>query len=253
MSLSQVLLGFLINSIVLFGLGFAAQFAWGRLVGSPPERRISLLLGAMAPAIAGYLAFWSYFAHPLLGRTFSWFVTAVALIALAGAILRRQKSTTSFNGRLLALTIAAGIFYLAALSIYRGPTFSATAQQRLLSNLPGDNEIPRVFAERLYKGESLKNFYGDWLSSDRPPLQTGMALLALPAAKMLHVDADTACATAGVWFQTLWIPALWWFVQWLGATSREAYAITAAATCVAIGVCSLIGGRPVTDAATIPL
>ncbi len=94
--------------------------------------------------------------------------------------------------------------------------------------MPGDNFIPTIFAERLHSGVSPKAPGGDWLSSDRPPLQSGLALVTLPALRALDIGYDKACATAGVWFQLLWIPALWVFLRWLGLVERDAHAATAA-------------------------
>jgi hypothetical protein len=72
--------------------------------------------------------------------------------------------------------------------------------------LPPDNEIPFLFAERLRAGGIDGPILGDWLSSDRPPLQTGVTLMAPMSALHLTRENYQAIATAlqltvllGVW------------------------------------------------------
>ena len=230
LSLTETLLAFAAQCLVLSGAGVAAQVWRRRLTGRGSTATGALLLGTLTVATLGGAAFWIYFAHPLAGKIFSWATMAAILGTLARTWLRPRAERPAVHGRLLALTAAAGACYISALLIFPGATFTDTARQRFMARMPGDNEIPRIFAERLFIGMSPKGPGGDWLSSDRPPLQTGIALIAMPALRAAGVDTDIACATAGVWFQLLWIPALWCFLRWLGLTEREAHAGTAALT-----------------------
>ena len=238
--------------LVFSGAGVAAQLWRRRLTGRGSTALEALLLGALAPCALGYLAFILYFAHPLAGRAFSWLSLAAIFGTLAHAYLLplfthppvSQVSQVSpvfptsppsshtqlpcLHTRLLALTALAGLFYLSALFVFPAGKFAATAGQRFLANMPGDNFIPTLFAERLFSGVSPRAPGGDWLSSDRPPLQAGLALVTLPALRALDIGYDKACATAGVWFQLLWIPALWLLLRWLGLTDHQAHAATAA-------------------------
>ncbi|MEO6244460.1 MAG: hypothetical protein ABIQ12_03410 [Opitutaceae bacterium] len=227
LSLTETLLAFGGQGLVLSGAGVAAQVWRRRLTGRGSTATGALLLGALTVAALGYAAFWIYFAHPLAGKIFSWAAMGAVIGTLAWMWLRAGARGPAVHGRLLALTAAAGVFYIAALLIFPGAKFTDTAGQRFIPRMPGDNEIPRIFAERLYIGMSPKGPGGDWLSSDRPPLQTGIALITMPALRAAGIDFDVACATAGVWFQLLWIPALWCFLLWLGLAEREAHAGTA--------------------------
>ncbi len=229
LSLTETLLAFAAQCLVLSGAGVAAQVWRRRLTGTGSTATGALLLGALTVAALGYAAFWIYFAHPAAGKIFSWAVMLAVLGTLGWTWLRPRASRPAVHGRLLALTAALGACYIAALLTFPSAKFTDTATQRFIPRMPGDNEIPRIFAERLYIGMSPKGPGGDWLSSDRPPLQTGLALLAMPALRAAGVDIDIACATAGVWFQLLWIPALWCFLRWLGLTEHEAHAGTALA------------------------
>ena len=246
-SLLVTLAVFLGQCLVFSGAGVAAQLWRRRLTGRGSTALEAVLLGALAPCALGYLAFAAYFAHPLLGRTFSWLSITTILATLAHAYLLpllrsvfspRSASVSQLSAlnsqrpflhhRLLVLPALAGLFYLSVLFIFPLGNVTPTAGQRFHPNLPGDNFIPTIFAERLHSGVSPKAPGGDWLSSDRPPLQAGLALVTLPAFRALDIGYDKACATAGVWFQLLWIPALWVFLRWLGLTERDAHAATAA-------------------------
>lgn len=69
---------------------------------------------------------------------------------------------------------------------------------------------------------------GDWLSSDRPPLQAGWILLFRPLLEILGDDGDTLGQAIGLSFELLWVPFLWLFVRRLGAGRRQADASVAA-------------------------
>ncbi len=230
-SLTTTLLVFLGQCLVFSGAGVAAQFWRRRLTGRGSTALEAILLGALVPCALGYLAFVAYFLHPLLGRTVSWLTLTAILATLASILVSKftaKHSTFEVHTRLLVLPALAGLFYLSTLFIFPHGRVTPTAGQRFHAGMPGDNFIPTIFAERLFTGASPKKIGGDWLSSDRPPLQTGLALVTLPAFRALDIDLDKACATAGVWFQLLWIPALWVFLRWLGLTEHQAHAATTA-------------------------
>ena len=244
-SLLVTLAVFLGQCLVFSGAGVAAQLWRRRLTGRGSTALEAILLGALAPCALGYLAFVAYFIHPLLGRTVSWLTLSTILATLSHAYLppllrsvffaRSDSQLSVLNSqlpslhtRLLILPALAGLFYLSTLFIFPFGRVTPTAGQRFHAGMPGDNEIPKIFAERLFTGVSPKHLGAGWLSSDRPPLQTGLALVTLPAFQTLDIGFDKACATAGVWFQLLWIPALWVFLRWLGLTEHQAHAATAA-------------------------
>jgi hypothetical protein len=226
----QTLAAFAVQAAILAGAGVAAQVWRRRLTGVGSTATEAVLLGAAAPALLGYTAFWLYFLHPLAGRTFSWLASIGVLTTLLHAFRPwgPARDRPAVHGKLIALTACAGVFYLAVLLAFPLHKLTDTAAQRFHPGMPGDGEIPRIFAERLYIGVSPKAIGGDWLSSDRPPLQAGVALVVMPLLRAANVDFDVACATAGVWFQLLWIPAVWLFLRWLGLVEREAYAATGA-------------------------
>jgi hypothetical protein len=75
--------------------------------------------------------------------------------------------------------------------------------------LPLDNTLPLLLAEQIQTGRVSKPFIGDWLSSDRPPLQAGFILSQYP---YLPRPRDLGYTVLAVVLQSLWIFALWMFL-----------------------------------------
>jgi hypothetical protein len=212
---------FLTQTALLSGVGLAAP-SWLRLSYRRSLTETESAWAAVVTPVAGaYAAFAFYFARPWAGRAFSWAVLAAAAFTLVARFFSRPRPRAA-RGSLLALTAAAGVFYLAALDIFPRGSLNETAANRYLEGLPADNEIPGFFAARLYDGVAEKTFGGDWQASDRPPLQTGIVLLTMPVMRLVGWPDRVSGPTAGIWFQLLWIPAMAVFLRWLGATSREA-------------------------------
>lgn len=208
------------------GLLLLVGSAGALLAAEKKFRAESWVNAACTVALAGYAAFWAGFLYPAFGRFFSSFT-----IAAAAAICWRQRrrfAASLYSHRDLLLVgalVAAG--YCATLHLYPEATWSAGAASRFLADLPGDNELPRVFTEIVGTGNPTRVIGGDWLTSDRPPLQTGVALLVWPILRAMGCDLDTGCAATGLWLQLLWIPALHLLLRALGVDPRRALAVVA--------------------------
>lgn len=188
------------------------------------------LAGAVTAAI-GYLVFWIYFAHAATGRA------AVGVIfgsaAIVSLLSHRKQSSGLWRDRdwlvPIFLATATIVFYVGLLFLFSADRpISDLAANRYRENLPADNFIPQLFADRLRAGKSLQPFLGDWLSSDRPPLQTGWILLLAPAPRLLGTTFADSDQIVSFWFQLLWIPAVWWWLRSLGVRVRHAAWIVAA-------------------------
>jgi hypothetical protein len=197
--------------LVLTGLpGVAVALGLARRgVGSVPLLLISALAGS---GIVGLLSFWLYFAAPVVGQTFSFFVVFGAA-ALTAWILWERK----LPGALLRqLAVPAGLwvlgtYFILFLGFLHGGESNAlgTAATRFAVQLPSDNGIPIFFAEWYYHhghSKPIPIFPGEWLSSDRPPLQVGYVLSQRPFYSSQFELHYQALAVA---LQQLWIVALW--------------------------------------------
>jgi hypothetical protein len=173
---------------------------------------ILLVAGMAATGVVAMLAFWLYFAAPEIGKTFSYLVLFGSVLAVGwllwerqidGALLRRLAVPTGLW--------ALGTYFLVFLGFAHGGEVNplGTAATRFWVGLPSDNAIPIFFAEWFYAHghqTPVAVFGGEWLSSDRPPLQVGYTLWQLPFfghSRDLHYQA------LGVGLQQLWIIAAW--------------------------------------------
>lgn len=178
-------------------------------------------------AATGYLVFWTYFAHPVFGTI------VVAAIALAvAAFTWRDADEAALIWRddawrtgWLAMA-GVGVVYLGFLHAWTiDARFSWLAAQRYNVNMPADNWLPQVLAERVLLGLDSRKLDTGWLTSDRPPLQAGWALLLGPLLRTNSFLHDALNQLMGFWFQLMWIPALAALFELLGLPTRRALAL----------------------------
>jgi hypothetical protein len=177
-------------------------------------------------ALAGYGAFWAFSASAPAGKALVW----ALLAACAWSGLRRGGAAPDSPAnpppsRLPVFLMACvGLFYLGLLTLYGSDrTQSDLAAHRFIDNLIYDNELPQMFADRLLHGEDARHLlFGWWLSSDRPPLQTGCDLLLAYPVASTGVSFETASQAAGIWMQLLWVCAAWGWLRIAGFSPRGA-------------------------------
>jgi hypothetical protein len=175
------------------------------------------LLLAVGLAVSGLLAlltFWAFFAAPLLGETVSFLVPGLSLLVI---VLVLQGGRVD-RGLLAELAVPLGLWalgsgFLLFLGFLHGGTedplvISAT---RFSSPLPTDNILPGYFADWFFEHghQGPPPPFGDWLSSDRPPLQSGYLLSQHPFG---WDRTGLRSEIVGVIVQQLWIVGLWAFL-----------------------------------------
>lgn len=179
---------------------------------------LHLILVFCFSSFVGYVCFYAYFLNPKIGVLHSWLITLTSL-ALATFLyvknieFRKITWNHSFLTPLLLMLITA-CFYQYILYfpyINLDNTSDSIIQTRFFDWQPPDNIIPRIFAEKLYNGQDPRNLLGDWLSSDRPPLQTGLLLFLLPLVKILNSDTISSIYYQGfgTFAQLFWIPTVY--------------------------------------------
>lgn len=173
----------------------------------------TLIFAIAISAFIGYLAFWIYFFNPNLGIVFSAIVLLTSMINLV-TLHRRQllmplvKSPDFWwsSGLMLAVSLA----YTAALYLIDpGISPEILAQTRFLEGFPPDNILPKLFADKLFHGQDPRPLLNDWLSSDRPPLQTGIFLLQYPLTKIIKLPTGLHYQVLGTIAQCSWVAAVW--------------------------------------------
>jgi hypothetical protein len=224
-ALAQYLLCFLVVVVIVAPLFILALAFLGAKDWVAPHWEF--LLASAFVCLFGYLLFWLTFLLPLVGKS-----AALLATVLAWAVVLRKRGviTVSDEARRCArLFVLAGILFLVAMAWHNGGSdFSRLAQNRYVYGLPGDNGIPGEFARMIQEGREAKYIGTDWLTSDRPPLQTSFLSLILPLTDCLGMNSGNVSGVAGMCLQLLWMPALFGMMQELGLSTRRAMAATCA-------------------------
>lgn len=230
LALLESLAAFSVNGLLLGVLWFAAarRLEARKLVSSA----WTPLLASACVALLGYVALWAYFLGPPAGKIFS-----VGVFVLGCAdVLRKPKVEAALGPDTIAssrLLVLIGVFYLALLHLFPSALdYYALANGRW-ETMYHDNSLPHVFGQALYLGTTLHWPPEGWLSSDRPPLETGWMLLTWVFTTFLRQDDQSSGGTSGLWFQLTWVFALYGLFRALGMPRRR--------TCAWVAVLSLCG------------
>ncbi len=175
-------------------------------------RNTSLLLavGLAGSGTAAMLSFWAFYADPVLGKTLG---VALALSCILGIVICWRRGLDRAVLRTLSAPLALwalGSAFVLFFGFFHGGTDEPlrTAANRFSHPLPGDNAIPAFFADWFYAQghHGTPPLFGDWLASDRPPLQMGYAMGQRPFGWDGH---DLHYQVLAVVVQQLWILGLW--------------------------------------------
>jgi hypothetical protein len=156
--------------------------------------------------LAGCALFAAWFASPELGRVAS----AITLLSCALCVWRRSVPWDTLRTPLSLATVIA-LMYASIAADHGGMAHANnTVAHRYWVSV--DNSIPELFVAALMHGrEALQGYLvGDWLSSDRPPLATGMMLILYPF--VVTANKSPAAFMLGVALNILWVFGAWAFL-----------------------------------------
>lgn len=173
---------------------------------------VLLGIGLAGTGVTAMLVFWGYFADPSIGRLCAYGILlgSIAIAVWSGRAVRRESQLLRRLRTPLLLWIL-GSFFLVFFGFFHGGTDHPVAMSatRFSGQLPSDSEIPLFFSDWFFHHGhhgAPPVFPGDWLSSDRPPLQIGYVL----AQRTFGWDTTGLnYQVLGVVLQQLWIVGLW--------------------------------------------
>jgi hypothetical protein len=174
--------------------------------------RFDQLYGSMVSIIiigmAGYGAFFIFLFDKNIGIAFS------ALIIVLLVYLAIDKKIHIHLNPTACILLPSTIYTLFVITITFFPfnqleSIASIAESRWL-NLPFDNWLPKILADQVWKGDIHHPMIGDWLSSDRPPLQSGINLIVYPFS-----CSDITYQTISSYLQALFfVPVIALALRW---------------------------------------
>jgi len=176
------------------------------------ETALLLAVGLAASGVAATLAFWAYYADPVIGRSLAYLVPLGSVLLIADCLHGGRLDRELLRRLATPLALwALGSAFLVFLGFLHGGTEDPLhmAATRFSIQLPPDNMIPGYFADWFFQHGHRGTppvFPGEWLSSDRPPLQTGYLLSQRGYGWDTH---GLHSQVLGVILQQLWIVGLW--------------------------------------------
>lgn len=169
-----------------------------------------LCIALAASGAAAIVSFWAFYLDPLVGQVAAFLL---ALGSAQGIFLCRPDRLD--RELLRGLAAPAALWAMASLFVvYLGFLYGGTDQPltiaatRFSHPLPPDNQIPSHFADWYYEngGGTAPPPFGDWLSSDRPPLQVGYVLAQRPFG---WDESGLHYQVLAIVVQQLWVVAMW--------------------------------------------
>jgi hypothetical protein len=183
-------------------------------VASRGERRLPVLLAIVLAASGGaaMLGFWAYYESKSLGQTWSFLLVLGSLLTVGWLLWERAVDRDVLRALATPLALwALGSAFLIFFGFLHGAVHSplANSSTRFSQALPSDNFMPFFWGEWFYAHGHIgtpPEFTGNWLASDRPPLQMGYFVTQQP----FHMFGNELnYEMLGVCLQQLWIVGLW--------------------------------------------
>jgi len=158
-------------------------------------------------ALFSYISFWlGLFTTETVVCAFS------AVLILAGTIswaihLKNSKYECSWNwNRIYSTGIIIAILIIPILLSWQAFTDKQPFEisRKMFFDLPNDNEIPHYLAKAIRNDTYSSPLFGDWLGSDRPPLQAGFLLMLQPVLNLFNFSHEPDFILSYI-AQTAWI------------------------------------------------
>jgi hypothetical protein len=220
----------LIDFAVLFlpGLAFAvfaARAGWFPFAAVPT-------LTLVASSLTGLLTFFVFFLDQRLGTDLDYVVTLFSAYVLSRPESRRMLTLPRVWAPMV-LTLGLALISLGIL-LFGSPAGTDptwVGLTRFFALRPPDSVIPSLLADRIYTHAGLHDSLFGYLGSDRPPLQSGLILLARPFMPLLDPQADAYIV--GIIAQCTWVIGAMFLLWSMNVTWKR--------TVIVVGLVALLG------------
>ena len=155
-----------------------------RLFNRRMDSDAATISGLLVFGLICYVSFWVYYFNRWLGAAFSIGVAGAFVLSVGRHLYSERNLAGYIQSAKLLLPVTSTALVLLFIGLY--PFAAGWDELKLPAHrwldMPIDNVIPKLFADQIWAGEVKHPMILDWLSSDRPPLQTGLYLLFKPLA-----------------------------------------------------------------------
>jgi hypothetical protein len=238
----------LIEILPVLAIGFVSFMGLGLLLGAKLAQKkkindyLIVVFAYAFAALIGYIDFYIY----LISTNDGWhigggigvFLITLNVLSLGYALLFNEGLRAILLRRAVwmpvILVLIVGTLYIGVLdscTVHTPPQkeyyclLPDTAQpsqilQKKIVFDTFDSLIPYYFATNVESGHARLE-YGDWKSSDRPPLQTGMYLAYNSGIYWSTRDAFSSYLMLSMLLQLVCIPALWAFLRVLKCSEKQ--------------------------------
>ncbi len=159
---------------------------------------IAVVFFVLSLGSIGILSFWASYLNPVLGYVLSFILIVVLLYSLY-RLVKLKIFVHLIESNKLMLPVSSLALFILIIGLYPYFTFDWMTPANRWLNLPIDNWLPKIFADQVWREKVMTPMLGDWLSSDRPPLQVGLVLLWYP----LFDDSNLFYQVFSSWLQAL--------------------------------------------------
>lgn len=154
--------------------------------------------------VLGYVLFWIALANYAVFGVVKIAVLAALLVHCGVLVYRRRLRAYRWLAEpLIFVTLFALVIVTLGFADGGFDFPGRAAQNRFSHPLPVDNLIPYLVAVALKIGHIASPLFGDWLMSDRPPLQTGLYLL------LTLRNSELTYVVVAVWLQATFLFGVW--------------------------------------------
>ncbi|MFU8798129.1 MAG: hypothetical protein ACNA7Y_05500, partial [Gammaproteobacteria bacterium] len=203
------------NIFLIIFILFFVHFFFSSLLCAIKEDKLDkrIIKFFVIMGLMGYGTFWAFYFGKIIGY--------IVVILQCATIFYMARKQIKIEAHLLPTFLATIILALIGLFPYSGMSVQELANNRWLV-LTGDNWIPKILLNQVWEGKILHPMMGDWLSSDRPPLQAGIALFF----QAIGIAGSWAYQGVGMYLQCLILLAMIPFWRLLGLQKYTALLTT---------------------------
>ena len=196
-------LGYLLVQLLVIGMVFVALCdAMQRVFGF--NNLLTLSAAVLALGLIGYGSFWLGYANYAVFAFCKIVCLAGFVVYFGWIVCRRELARLAWLVEPL-LPVFLLMIAVVALGFSNGNLNdpALAAQTRFMEWLPPDDILPMMVADWLRAGRVAVSPLGEWLTSDRPPLQTGLYLLL--ALKFHEIGYQIVAS----WLQATFLLGVW--------------------------------------------